>query len=167
MTNMVGWHVILRSAILWAVCWPLLVVIFWHVSAGLTGYARVGPGLQGLLGMWLVFAPGAAVVGTLGGCLLLWASRRARGQAALRIYGLAWGAGLGLLVGLLGVMLLVALVPAQDTRWSWGELVWALIMVPVERPGVLVDYAAVALSGAILGWIVVGWAAQVREHWSP
>jgi hypothetical protein len=162
-TTMVGWQVVVRSTILWAACWPLLVAILWNVSGRLTGYVRVAPGIQGLLGMWLVFAPGAAVVGALGGCLLLWASRRVQSQAALHRRGLAWGTGLGLLVGLLGVLLLVTLLPGEGTKWSWWELVLALLMVPGERPMILGEYAAVALSGALLGRIVAGWAAQA--HW--
>jgi len=166
MTTRVRWQVALRSALLWAVGWPLLVTMFWRVSGMLPGYVAI----QGLLGLWLAFAPGAAVVGALGGCLLLWASRRVRSRLALRRRGLAWGAGLGLLVGLLGILLLVALLQGEGTlrgTLSWWELVLALLIVPVERPMVLGDYAAVALSGALLGWIVAGWAAQVQEPRDP
>src|SRR5262245_1513474 len=111
MTIRVGWQVVLRSAILWATCWPLLVVMLWSVSGRLTGSARIPSGIQGLVGMWVVCAPGAAIVGALAGYLLLRASRRARSQAALHKRGLAWGSGLGVLVGLLGVLLLVSILP--------------------------------------------------------
>ena len=60
-------------------------------------------------------------------------------------------------------MLLIALLLAKGTKWSWWELVLALLIVPVERPMVLGEYAAVALSGALLGRIVAGWAAQVHQ----
>ena len=55
-------------------------------------------GSRSLFGMWLVFAPGAAVGGVLRGCLLLWVGRRVRSQVALHRRGLAWGTRLGLLV---------------------------------------------------------------------
>ena len=166
MTTRAGWQVVLRSTLLWAAGWPLLVAMLWSVSGRLTGYTRVAPGLQGLLGMWVVFAPGAAVVGALGGGLLLWVSRRAQSQVALHRRGLAWGSGLGLLVGLLGVLLLVAMLPHEGTL-SWWELVLALLIVPVERPMVLGEYAAVALSGALLGRVVAGWAAQAHQPRDP
>jgi hypothetical protein len=131
--------------------------MFWRVSGMLTGYVVI----QGLLGVWLVFAPGAAVIGALGGCLLVWESRRVHSRVALRRRGLAWGTGLGVLVGLLGILLLVALLQGEGTL-SWWEVGWALLIVPVERPRVLGDYAAVAFSGALLGWVVAGWAVQVQ-----
>ena len=165
MTTRVRWQVVLRSALLWAACWPLLFAMLWSVSGRLTG-VRVAPGLQGLLGMWVVFAPGAAIVGALGGCLLLWVSRRAQSQVALHRRGLAWGSGLGLLVGLLGVLLLVTMLPHEGTL-SWWELVLALLIVPVERPMILGEYAAVAFSGSLLGRIVAGWAAQTHQPRDP
>ena len=166
MTTRVRWQVVLRSVLLWAVGWPLLVTMLWRVSGRLPGYVEI----KGLLGVWLAFAPGAAVIGALGGCLLLWESRRVRSRVALRRRGLAWGAGLGLLIGLLGILLLVALLKGEGTlrgTLSWWELVLALLIVPVERPMILGEYAAVAFSGALLGRIVAGWAAQVHRPREP
>ena len=99
-------------------------------------------GEQGLLGMWLVFAPGAVVVGALSGSLLLWVGRRVRSQVALHRRGLAWGSGLGLLVGLLGLMFLLTLVPGKGTEWSWWELGETLLIAPVEHPRLLGGYYA-------------------------
>jgi hypothetical protein len=45
---------------------------------------------------------------------------------------------------------------------SWGDLGWGLITVPLERPEIIGAYAAVALSGAILGGIAAGWACRVN-----
>jgi hypothetical protein len=154
---------ILRSALLWAVCGPPFVALLYSVVAVLSGGARMMPGILGLLVVWPIFAPGAAVAGALVGWLLLWTSQHAPSLAALRARGLAWGAGLGLLGFLCGFLILVILTQGEGPERSWGDLGWGLITVPLERPEVIGAYAAVILSGAILGWMVAGWAARVHS----
>jgi hypothetical protein len=162
MARRVRWQVVLRATLLWAACGPLLVVTLCSVSAALSGHPRVAPGSLALVALWPIFAPGAAVAGALAGLLLLWASRRLHSLTALRLRGLLWGAGLGPHGFLLGLLLLVVLTQGEGPEQSWGDLGWGLITVPAERPEVVGVYVAVALSGAILGWILAGWAAPVN-----
>ena len=51
------------------------------------------------------------------------------------------------------------LTEGEGPARSWGELGWGLITIPPERPEVLGIYGVILLSGAVLGWIVAGWAA--------
>ena len=60
----------------------------------------------------------------------------------------------------------MALLPGEGTV-RWWEVGLALLIVPVERPRVLGDYAAVAVSGALLGWVVAGWAVQGQRPRDP
>jgi hypothetical protein len=154
------WRVILWSAVLWAALGPPLVVILSGAGALLSGYIRMTARTAAVLVMWPIFAPGAAVAGALTGFLLLSASRRAPSLLALRVRGATWGAGLGLLGFVFGFVVVVMLTEGEGPAQSWGDPGWALRTVPGVRPEVVGVYAAIALSGAILGWIVAEWTAS-------
>jgi hypothetical protein len=150
------WRIVLWSALLWAVLGPLLSALCWGTGTMLSGHTPGAPGAQALLAIWPVFAPGAAISGALCGWLLIRASRRIPTLAALRVRGVAWGAGFGLLGFLLGLVILEVLTRGEGPERGWKEFGWALLTVPAERPEVLGFYAAAVLPGAVLGWIVAG-----------
>jgi hypothetical protein len=154
----VEWRVILWSALLWGILGPLLSTLLWGAVAMSSGQAGWKRGAFALVVIWPIFAPGAAVSGALYSWLLIRRSRRYTEQTGLRLRGLAWGAGLGLVGFLWGLLLLDVLTEGEGPARSWGELGWALMTIPAERPEVLVSYGATLLSGAVLGWVVAGWA---------
>ena len=154
----VEWRVILWSALLWGILGPLLSTLLWGLVAMSSGQTGGKPGAFALIVIWPVFAPGAAVSGALCSWLLIRRSHRSTEQTGLRLRGLAWGAGLGLVGFLWGLLLLDVLTEGEGPARSWGELGWVLMTIPAERPEVLVSYGATLLSGAVLGWMVAGWA---------
>lgn len=157
------WQVLLWSALIWAVLGPFLASLLLSLGMVFSGRNGRAPGSPFMLLVWLFFAPGAAVCGASCGALMHWYRQHLPNVAALYRRGLAWGAVFGLLAFLLGFACLVLLTWGEGSEGSWLELGWALVAGPTQSREILFAYSVIALSGAILGWVVAKWIVIVRH----